>query len=254
MSQQHLPYVELDSILKDYINEAQLSNNAYFRLWHILYRGFEDLGLDAFYQVRSVKLPVNANLTVTLPADYINWSKVGVLNSVGQIIPLNYNELLTTYADLSPDRLEKTQDLTLGTFSYNYTWYNYWNGYGYINIYGVPSGSPFVGSFKVDIVNGVILLNENYTYDYVMLEYIASPVPGGDYYVPMQFREALVSWLRWKDVQSLPSKTHVHNSSVGMRRHDYFEDRRKAIAKWKPLRRSEAYQSSQEFTRLTVRS
>lgn len=251
---QRQPYITLDSIILDYMNEAQLSNHAYFRLWHIAYRGMENLGLDAFYQIRSVKLPVNSNLTVTLPADYLNWSKVGVLNDVGEIIPLNYNERLTAFADLSPDRIERTQDFTLGTWQYQYTWYNYWNGSMYTNIYGVPSGQPFVGSFKVDMNNGVILLNDQYSYEYVMLEYIASPAPNNDYYVPLQFREALVSWLRWKDIQSVPVKTHVANSSVQMRRHDYFEDRRKALAQWKPLRISEAYQSSQEFTRLTVRS
>ena len=253
MAQQQ-PYISLDSIINDYLNEAQLSNHAYFRLWHIAYRAMEDLGLDAFYQIRSVKLPVNSNLTVTLPGDYLNWSKVGVLNDKGEIIPLNYNDKLTTYADLSPDRIEKTEDFTLGSWQYQYCWYNYWNGWIYTNIYGVPSGQPFVGSFKVDMANGVILLNSEFSYSYVMLEYVASPKPNEEYYIPMQFREALISWLRWKDIQSVSVKTHVANSSVQMRRHDYFEDRRKALAKWKPLRISEAYQSSQEMTRLAVKS
>ena len=251
----HLPYIPLDTIVLDYLNEANLSNNQYFRIWHIGFRGFEDLGLDAFYQVKSVKLPINSNMTVTLPADYVNWSKVGVLNSRGEIIPLNHNDKLTTYADLLPDRIEKTQDNTLGTETAgNVYWYNYWNGGAYVNIYGVPSGQPFMGSFKIDTTNGVILLNESYEYDYLMLEYIASPMPGGEYYLPMQFREALISWIRWKDNQSTNVKTHVANSNIQMRRHDYFEDRRKALAKWKPVRISEAYQSSQEMTRQTVRS
>ena len=251
----HQSYIQLDSILQDYLTEAKLNQQDYFRLWHILFRGMEDVGLDAFYRVNSVKLPINANMTVTLPPDYLNWSKVGVLNNRGEIIPLNYNDKLTTYADLLPDRIEKTQDNTLGTWTAgNACWYNYWNGYAYTNIYGVPSGAPFVGDFKVDSANGVILLNENFRYDYLMLEYIASPKPGNDYYVPMQFRETLISWLRWKDKQSVPVKTHMENSNVSMRRHDYFEDRRKALAKWKPIRRSEIYQSSQELTRLTVRS
>lgn len=97
---QHLPYIPLDTIITDYLDEAKLSQQSYSRIWHIAYRGFEDLGIDAFYKIQSVKLPINANLTVTLPADYVNWSKVGVLNSVGEIIPLNYDDKLTTYADL----------------------------------------------------------------------------------------------------------------------------------------------------------
>lgn len=252
---ENLSYIPLDGIVTDYLNEAQLSNHAYFRIWHLAFRGMEDVGLDAFYKVQSVKLPINANLTVTLPANYLQWSKVGVLNNRGEIIPLNYNDNLTTYADLLPTRLEQTQDDTLGTSSAgNACWYNYWNGGAYTNIYGVPSGQPFVGGFKVDTQNGVILLNEDFEYEYLMLEYIASPQMGGEYYVPMQFREVLISWLRWKDIQSIPAKTHVANSNVGMRRADYYNDRRHALAKWKPIRRSEAYQSSQEMTRLAVKS
>lgn len=251
----HTTYINLDTVITDYLDEAKLSQTSYTRIWHIAFRGMEDLGMDAFYKIQSVKLPINANMTVTLPANYLNWSKVGVLNSIGEIIPMNYNNLLTTYADLLPDRLEKTQDSTLGTWTGgNACWYNYWNGFAYTNIYGVPSGAPFVGSFKVDTANGVILLNENFQYDYLMLEYIASPQSGGDYYIPVQFREALISWLRWKDNISIPAKTHVANSNISMRRHDYFEDRRKAVAKWKPIRISEAYQSSQELTRATIRS
>lgn len=87
-----------------------------------------------------------------------------------------------------------------------------------------------------------------------MLEYVSSPKAGGEYYLPVQFREALISWIRWKDNISIPAKTHVSNSNIQMRRHDYFEDRRKALAKWKPIRTSEAYQSSQEMTRAAVKS
>lgn len=250
---QHQSYCPLDEVVTDFLDEAQLSNNQYSRIWHIAYRGFEDLGIDAFYQIKSVKLPINDNLTVTLPADFKNWSKVGVLNDRGEIIPLNFNDKLTKYQDLQPTRLEQTQDDTLASWNYQYTWYNYWNGWGYTNIYGVPSGQPFVGSFNIDNTNGVILLDEGYRYDYLMLEYVASPTPGGEYYLPQQFREALISWIRWKSVQSIPVKSRPEQSSVEAKRRDYYNDRRLAIARWKPIRVSEAYQSSQEFTRQTVR-
>ena len=250
-----LAYISLDSIVTDFLDEAKNNQQAYLRMWNIAYRGMEKLGIDAFYKIQSVKLPINANMTVTLPADYMNWSKVGVLNSIGEIIPLNYNDNLSQYADLLPDRIEKNQDDTLGTTNYgNVYWYNYWNGYAYTNIYGVPSGSPFVGNFKVDNANGVILLNQNFQYDYLMLEYIASPQAGNEYYVPVQFREALIAWMIWRDNISIPAKTHVANSNIQMRRHDFFEARRLAIASYRPIRISEAYQSSQELTRLTVRS
>jgi len=252
----NLGFIPMDTVVTDFLDEAKSNQQAYLRMWNIAFRGMEKLGIDAFYKTLSVKLSINANLTVTLPADYISWTKVGVLNNRGEIIPLNHNDNLTTYADLSPDRLEKTQDGSLGTWqdAGSTAWYNYWNGSFYTNIYGVPSGAPFLGSFKVDANNGVILLNENFQYDYLMLEYTASPQPGCEYYIPVQFREALIAWMIWRDNISIPAKTHVANSNIQMRRHDFFEARRLAIAAYKPTRKSEIYQSSQELTRLTVRS
>jgi hypothetical protein len=255
MSQQ-MSYISLDSVVLDYLTEAEYSNHKYYRIWQIAFRGMEDLGLDFFYQVKSVKLPVNSNLTVTIPGDFMQWTKMGVLNDSGELIPLYYNDKLTSYADLSADRLTKTQNTTLFDWS-NWgvnTWCNYWDGFSYTNIYGVPSGAPFVGNFKIDSPNGVILLNESFAYPYVMLEYMASPKEGEEYYLPVQFREALISWIRWKDAISSNVKTHVQNSSIGIRRKDYYNDRDKAIARWKPFRIEEGYQASQEMTRLAIKS
>jgi hypothetical protein len=87
-----------------------------------------------------------------------------------------------------------------------------------------------------------------------MLEYVSSPKEGEEYYVPVQFREALISWLRWKDIISIPSKTHVQNANVNTRRKEYYNDRKNAIAKWRPMRKEEMYQASQEQTRQAIKS
>lgn len=251
---QHQPYITLDSIITDYMTEAEVSNNKYFKLFNLAFRGMEQLGIDFFYKIQSVKLPINDNFTVNIPADYINWTKVGVLNDKGEIIPMYYNDKMTTYADLSADRVTKTQDDTLvnNDGSNSSVWYNYWTGGGFTNIYGYPSGRPFVGSFKVDIQNGVILLNEDFQYDYLMLEYVSSPVAGQDYYVPIQFREAVIAWLWWKDKRA----ANTNRGQVGISRDlrsDFYNERRGAIARWKPSRISELYEASQQMTRLAIK-
>jgi hypothetical protein len=248
-------YISLDSILADYMNEANKSVNDHFRLWNILFRGMDNLGLDAFYSIKTAKLVINSNLTADLPPDYGGqWIKVGVLNGIGEIIPLYYNDKLTKYADLFSDRLTQTQDNTL--ISQNFgtgIWFNYWNGYAYTNIYGVSSGSPFVGSFAIDEANGVIVLNEHFQYSYLMIEYLCVPKQGQEYYVPFQFREALIAWLRWRDIISIPVKTHMDNSNVMMRRKEFYNERRNAIAQWKPVRIYDEYQVSQEQTRIAIK-
>lgn len=252
MTQQQKPYIPLDSIIQDYLAESEQSNNKYFKCWHLCFRGFEQLGIDFFYRVKSVKLPVLANYTVQLPADYLNWTKVGVLNDKGEVIPLYNNEKLTTYADLSATRLTQTQDNSLWDWSPN-TWCNYWNGYAYTNIYGVPSGQPFLGSFKVDTVNGVVLLNENFNYSYIILEYLSSPVEGQEYYLPVQFREALIAWLWWRDKRAVNINRGQVGISMGLK-NDFINERRNAIARWKPTRISEMYQASQEQSRMAVKT
>jgi hypothetical protein len=215
----------------------------------------EQLGLDFFYGIKAVRLPVNSNMTVDLPNDYLNWTKVGVLNDRGEIIPMYYNDKLTTFSDLQTNRIERTTDDTLGWDEWNTnTWCNYWNGSSYVNIYGVPSGQPFVGNFKVDTANGVILLNEHFRYDYVMLEYVSSPNENEDYHLPLQFREALIAWLAWKDSNAKNIKSHMMLGDKRDKRHEFYNERKNAIARWKPIRKQEIYQASQEMTRLAVKS
>lgn len=251
----HQAYIELDSVVNDYISESEQSNHKYFKIWHIAYRGLENLGLDAFYQIKSVKLPVNANKTVTLPADYIKWTKIGRLNSRGEIIPLWYNDKLTTYQDLSPTRLTQTQDdSTVGSNFSDNGFCNYWNGSAYVNIYGVPSGQPFVGSFKVDINNGVILLDENYREDYLMIEYVSSPTVGVDYYLPVQFREALIAWLWWKDGKARSIRSHMQLGAARDAKHEFYNERKNAIAQWKQSTIYEKYQIYQESSREAIKT
>ncbi len=219
----------------------------------------EIMGLDFFYRIKAVKLPLNANLTVTLPADYLNWTKVGILNDRGEIIPLWYNDKLTSYADLLPDRIEKVEDPESGWLDWNNnTWCNYWNGSGYVNVYGVPSGEPFVGSFKVDNANGVIILAPDFANgfgrDYLMLEYVASPIQGQDYYVPVQFREAVIAWLWWKDGNAKSIRSHMELGARRDWKHEFYNERRQAMARWKPIRFQEKYQISQEMGRLAVKT
>lgn len=253
---QNRQWIPLDECITDYMNEAEYSQVKYRKLWYLAFRALSELGMDAFYSVKSVKLPVNANLTVTLPADYVNYFKVGVLNQQGDIIPMGVNNNLTAAFDLSPTRVEQTQDDTIPTQlnEQGVWWYNYWNGVAYGPIYGLPSGTPYIGSYKIDNANGVIILSQNFNYDYVMLEYIASPQIGGEYYVPVQFKEAVIAFIRWKDVSSVPVKSRPEQANVEMRRRDYYNERGNAIARYDPIRLPELYEWHLQSMRLTVKA
>lgn len=257
MAFQHQQWIGADECITAYMDEAEISNHKYFKLWHLFFRCLTELGLDFFYSIQSVKLPVNANLTVTIPANCLKVSKVGVFNDNGQIIPLSNNNNLSTAFDLQPTRLQQTQDPTIvnvDTANGSGAWYNYWNGYNLGTLYGVPSGAPFVGSYKIDNGNGVIVLNESFSYPYIVLEYVPSPEEGGEYRIPIQFKEAVIAYLRWKDIISMPVKTHVANSNVMIRRKDYYNERRLAIARYDPISFPDLYQWSLENQRQAVKA
>ena len=195
MGNPHLNFININDCVTAYMDESEQGIHKQFKLTQLAFRACDELGLDFFYRIKSVKLPVKGNFTVELPADFINYTKVGVLNGKGEVMPLTYNNKLTTYADLLPKRVEKTQDESLFNWAAPFTgvFYNFWNGTTFGNLYGVPSGAPFIGSFKIDIHNGVLLLNDTFGYEYIILEYLASPDPNESYYVPIQFKEAVIA-------------------------------------------------------------
>ncbi len=249
-------YITVDSTITDYMGEAELSIHRYKKLFDIAYRGMYDLGLDFFFEIRTFKLPINANLTVNIPANCLNLIKAGVLNGKGEIIPLYSNSKLTTYADLLPDRISKTQDNTI--FNWDITcnggwYYNYWANGTYTNLYGLPSGAPFIGSFKYDSVNGIIVLSEDYEFDYLMIECLVGPEEGQDYYIPVQFREALIAWIAWLDIRNMPTSRKGNLGDKRDRRNEYYNQRRLAIARYSPFRIEDAIQASQEMTRMTIK-
>jgi hypothetical protein len=255
MPLQNRQWVSLDDAITSYLDESEQSNSKYFKLWNLAFRAMTELGLDFFYSVKSVKLPVNPNLTVTLPEDYLNYTKVGVLDNQGQIIPLDVNNNLTVAFDLQPTRLSQVVDPTIMT-AYSpqgIVWWNYWNGYGLSNLYGLPSGSPFVGQFKIDAGNGVIVLDINFNFEYIMLEYVASPMAGGEYFVPIQFKEALIAYLRWKDIISLPTSRKGSLGDKRDRRNDYYNERRLAIARYDAVNLTDLYEWNLKAQRMTVK-
>jgi len=256
MSLQHQNWITLDSVIYDYITAAELSQHKYFKLFHLAFRCLESLGLDFFYQVKSVKLPINANKTVTLPADFLQYTKLGVLNGVGELVPLKYNDKLTTFNDLQPTRLADTTSYNFVDY-YSFSspvFFNFWDGNSYTNLYGVSGTGLYGGGFKIDSTNGIILLDSSFNCNGLVLEYVASPQQDQEYYIPMQFRETMIAWLAWQDIALIPSSRKGNLGDKRDRRHEYFEARRKGIAQYRPFYLDQAYIANLETGRLVVKA
>lgn len=251
-------WITLDSCINNYLSESEQGISKYYKCFNLAFRCMDELGLDFFYQISTFALPINANQTVNIPANVLRYTKVGVLNPQGEIISLLRDDNLTTYADLLPTRISTIQDLapadTLGSLNTSpWAYNNYWNGNNFCTLYGLPSGGPFIGSFKYDEANSVIVLDINFPFDYIILEAVVSPEEGQEYYVPVQFKETIIAYLSWKDIKSMPASRRGALGDKRDRKHDYYNERRLAIARYNPFRPEEAHQLNMLNTRLTVK-
>ncbi len=207
-------YVYLKDVINLYNEASKKSDGEFIRLWRISFRGLVQMGLNAFWDAKEVVLPVNSNLTVTLPDDYLMYVRVGTYNQNGEFQILNVNNQLGTFGDLSSDRLSKVQAQVNAISGYllqdgsitspdDVSMYPYYGK----NNYGTGSRLLTPGSCKVDEKNRVIILDIYFPLPNVALEYIYAPEQDLDYQIPIEFQEAMIAWLNWQDKIYVPATT-----------------------------------------------
>lgn len=104
----------------------------------------------------------------------------------------------------------------------------------------IPETGSSSRGFKVNDIEGVILFDSDFSETQVVLEYIFSPTAGEDIMVPIQVQEALIAWIAWKDIESLPSSRKVTDAEKSRRQKSYFREKRNGKFRSKPFRLSES--------------
>jgi hypothetical protein len=251
--------IKLKDIIFFYIESSKLTEAEFLRLWRIAFRGFEQMGLNAFWEPLTVALPVQPSKVAILPPNYLKWIKIGQFNWQGELQTLRVNEQLTTYKDNDPNRLNQiTPEIQSALCGDN--WYGLdgiagVNGGSYTSEVSFSRGSHLVqfGECKVDEQNNVIILNPKYEYAQVILEYLCSPEKNDDYQIPLEFQEAMIAWLAWQDIVHLPATGHVGNNAVSMRARTFRAQLGLAKKMFKPFRLQEAMQYIVEGETLAIK-
>lgn len=166
------------------------------------------------WDCQEVVLPINNNRTVDLPPDYIQWIRIGNFNNKGELQILNVNNQLSTFGDLSSDRLGKIasqvgqlQPFFLNNPFFENTYVNDTAPSSDIVSYGLGSRLITVGDCKVDAKNRVILFNPEFPLGQIILQYISAPEQNDDFEIPLAFQEAMISWLNWQDKKNIPASS-----------------------------------------------
>lgn len=247
--------IKLSACVNMYIDESRQTSKEFRRLWALAFRGLTDIGLDVSWAPKTTLINVNANLTADTPIDFLDWIRVGVFNSFGEIATLRVNEELTTYKDNNPNRIGDIQS-QIGQDA-NYLQYPYWWGgwddNGYEQYFGSGSQLIQAGECKFDRSNNIIILDPYFAYTQIVLQYMSMPIMDDDYTIDFKCQEALIAWLRWKDVQSLPSSRMVNISEKQLRQKEYYSQKKLARKRVKPFRLQVSEQYSREAQRLAVK-
>lgn len=199
--QQYVPLKRIVSYTLDETNQSMGSFDAY---WVLAFRGLIDMLFDITAQAITVRLPITAQKTVPLPAGYLSWIKIGILNDNGEVSTLKINNALTTYKDNNPNRItDLTADINdaFPLLTSNPYYMNFFYNGTYQPLYGVGGGLIQYGECRVDDANNIIILDPQFRYDHIILEYLNSPEKNGDYEVPIVCQEAIISFIKWKAKQ-----------------------------------------------------
>lgn len=196
-------WVDLKTVVSYAIDELQKSyGNSFDRAWIFGLRALVEINYDVSAEPKTIRIPLNGNKTATIPNDCISWTKIGLLNSAGEINTLKINNALTTWMDNSPNRVQKLEEIqvndSLGLLAPAPIYLNYYYNGNYCNLFGIGSGLVQYGECRVDDKNNIIIFHPEFRYDSILFEYISAPERDTDYKVELRFQEAVIAFIKWK--------------------------------------------------------
>jgi hypothetical protein len=212
-------YTPLKTIVSYCMDANNMSEGDQDKIWLIGLRALVDLNQSIAAEPKTVRLPKNGNQTVTIPADCISWSKIGLLNADGEMVTLRINNGLTTFRDDNPNRLENlTPNInnSISALAGANIFLNYYYNNNYCNLFGLGNGLIQYGDCRVDEANQVIVLNPEFRYDNIMLEYISSPQKDDEYKVLTVLQEAIIAFIEWK-LKLAPRELYYAAATVARR-------------------------------------
>jgi hypothetical protein len=259
-------YVGLRQVVDDFIitmdGDDYVSNVSDVAIRNIALRGIREFGFDVTNRVRSLKLSVESNNTVTLPDDYVDLIKIGIVTDgivyvLGENKNLNMSMAVVTGSDagvgdsqLGPldiqaneiaDRDRSVEDTagTSGDGDKDYDYYvfqNYLYQGGLGRLYGA-GGGHLRGEYRIDLDQNRIEMSTEDAISEVVLEYVADEARNTFPVIHVYAEEALRCYLYYKLIER---KSTVPAGEKARARAEYYNERRKAKGRMSNFTKTEA--------------
>ena len=272
--------VKLSQIIKDFIitsdGDDYANNVSDFAIRNFALRGIREIGFDLGKKIKSIKRTIDTtNDTVSLPDDFVDLLKVGVVGADGVIHVLNQNKHInysrqilqdttagTTVDSVSVDddtintnisdegplninsnlilNRQPSKSSTTGSTTNSddqdfYVFENYLYQGGSGRLYGIGGGHG-AGQYRLNLDEDRIELKISDSSE-VVLEYIADEARSTDPEVHVYAEEALRSYMYYKIVER---KSSVPANEKARARTEYYNERRKANARLSNFTKEEA--------------
>jgi hypothetical protein len=205
--------------------QGHLTTHDRLRLLHIANRGLKELTFDILGSTKVSIIDVDSTLRIDLPADYIDYEFVGVIDGDNRLNPLGFNNRIPLGGGVN----QNTQ---------------FDDSYHYVNggLFGIGGGQNSDGYYspKIDEENMQMILSSVAVGLTVYLEYISDGrQTDGLTVIHPYAEEALMSWIYWKSIQR---SRHFPQSEKQAARRDYYNDKRNARKRLKSFTKEEAMQ------------
>jgi hypothetical protein len=226
--------VSLKQIVNDFIltmdGDDYANNASDVLVRNLALRGIRDLGFDIMKRIKAANLTVSATNTVTLPADYVDLLKIGIVGEDGLVYVFGENKnknLLANNAGDLPDYLLGYSDFIYRNFV-NSTTDGRLYGYG---------GGHYSGEYRINVEENRIELTLGTGVAEVYIEYIADEALATNPSVHVYAEQAIRSYIYYRLVER---KSNVPAVEKARARQEYYNERRLANARLKAFSKEEA--------------
>ena len=264
-------YVTLNELIGDYKitmdSDDYAANVSDAAIRNFALRGIREFGFDVTSRIKSLKLSIDSsNNTVSLPDDYVDLIKIGVIEGDGIIRTLGENKHLnysrkyevdasgvatseTTDSKGGPLNIEANEildrqddktptsgsDGDSGDLDY-YVFENYLYQGGLGRLYGIGGGAR-VGDYRINLDQNRIEIDTNSGTSDVVIEYIADEARSTNPVIHVYAEEALRCYIYYKICER---KSTVPANEKARARSEYYNERRKANSRLSNFSKTEA--------------
>ena len=246
-------YVKLSQVINDFIvtldGDDYVSNASDAAIRNFALRGIREIGFDIGKRIKSLKLEIDpSNDTVALPDDFVDFSKIGIVDEDGIIRPLIQNNNINYSSkkndgvssksssgpldikanivnDVTPDKTATGSTPKNPDDSFVFDNYTFQGGTG--RLYGF-GGAQAAGHYRMNLDDNRIEVEMHVNATEVVLEYVADEARSTDPTVHVYAEEALRCYIYYKLVER---KASVPANEKARARVEYYNERRKANAR-----------------------